>query len=91
MPTTTPTTPATPAFDAHTVDFTHDGHLFLCRAERLDDETYRPVVTLRAASAEQADVQLPIDTETAAYATEAEALRHAQQQAMRWRRDHPGS
>lgn len=84
MPTTTP------AFDANPIDFSYGGRQFLCRAERLDDETYRPVVTCRAASASQTDMQLPIDTENAAYATEAEALRHAEQQAMRWVKDHPG-
>lgn len=74
----------TPAFEERLITFTYQGRLFLCRAERLDNQTYRPVVICRAASPEQDDVQLPADTDNASYGTEAEALRHAEQQAVRW-------
>lgn len=79
------TTP--PAFEERLVTFSYRGRLFLCRAERLDDQTYRPVVISRAPSVGEDDVELPADTDNASYGTEAEALRHAEQQAMRWVHD----
>ncbi|NVM91549.1 hypothetical protein FHT32_005228 [Variovorax sp. SG517] len=79
------TTP--PAFDERLVTFSYRGRLFLCRAERLDDQTYRPVVICRTPSAGEDDIELPADTDNASYGTEAEALRHAEQQAMRWVHD----
>lgn len=79
---------ATPsAFEDRLVTFSYRGRLFLCRAERLDDQTYRPVVVCRAASPGEDDTELPADTDNASYGTEAEALRHAEQQAMRWVHD----
>lgn len=79
------TTP--PAFEERLITFSYRGRLFLCRAERLDDQTYRPVVTCRAPSVGEDDVRLPADTDNVSYGTEAEALRHAEQQAMRWVHD----
>jgi hypothetical protein len=79
-----------PPFDERLVTFSYRGRLFLCRAERLDDQTYRPVVLCRSSSPEADDIQLPADTDNVSYGTEAEALRHAEQQAMRWVHDRPG-
>jgi hypothetical protein len=45
---------------------------------------FQPIATCRLSRGES--VRLPQDTEP--YATRAEALRHAQQQAMRYVRDH---
>jgi hypothetical protein len=36
------------------------------------------------------DSQLPSDTDNVAYGSEAEALRHAEQQAIRWVHDRTG-
>jgi hypothetical protein len=80
----------TPAFDERLVTFSYRGRVFLCRAERLDDQTYRPVVICRGQSAGQPDIELPADTDNASYGTEAEALRHAEQQAIRWVHDRTG-
>ena len=83
-------TPA-PPFDERLVTFSYMGRLFLCRAERLDDQTYRPVVVCRGRAPGQPDIELPDDTENVSYGTEAEALRHAEQQAMRWVHDRAGA
>ncbi|WP_269759310.1 hypothetical protein [Variovorax sp. E3] len=83
-------TPA-PPFDERLVTFSYMGRLFLCRAERLDDQTYRPVVVCRSRAPGQPDIDLPDDTENVSYGTEAEALRHAEQQAMRWVHDRAGA
>lgn len=80
----------TPAVEERFVTFTYLGRFFLCRAERLDNQTYRPVVVCRSRVADQPDVELPPDTDNVSYATEAEALRHAEQQAMRWVHDRTG-
>jgi len=48
------------------------------------------VVICRGQSAGQPDVELPADTDNASYGTEAEALRHAEQQAIRWVHDRTG-
>ncbi|WP_422086119.1 MULTISPECIES: hypothetical protein [Variovorax] len=79
-----------PVVEERLVTFTYLGRFFLCRAERLDNQTYRPVVVCRGRAADQPDVELPPDTDNVSYATEAEALRHAEQQAMRWVHDRTG-
>lgn len=80
----------TPPFDERFVTFTYLGRFFLCRAERLDDQAYRPVVVCKGRTPEQPDIELPDDTDNVSYGTEAEALRHAEQQAMRWVHDWAG-
>ncbi|MDM0046792.1 hypothetical protein QTH91_20035 [Variovorax dokdonensis] len=51
---------------------------------------FTPVVELLSDGHAQESGLLPLDTEDIAYATEDEALRHAQQQAMRWVHDRTG-
>lgn len=80
----------TSASDERLVNFSYLGRRFLCRAERLGDQTYRPVVVCRANAADQRDVELPDDTDNVSYASEPEALRHAEQQAVRWVHDRTG-
>ncbi|BEP57757.1 hypothetical protein GmRootV118_50010 [Variovorax sp. V118] len=50
------------------------------------------VFVRRAASGdvEGAEQRLPPDTDNVAYGSEAEALRHAEQQAVRWAHDRTG-
>jgi hypothetical protein len=79
-----------PVAEERLVTFTYLGRFFLCRAERLDNQTYKPVVVCRSRADGQPDVELPADTDNVSYATEAEALRHAEQQAMRWVHDRTG-
>lgn len=79
-----------PAFEERLITFNYQGRLFLCRAERLDNQTYRPVVVCRALMPDGEDIQLPADTDNASYGSEAEALRHAEQQAVRWVNDRTG-
>ncbi len=80
----------TPAIEERLITFSYQGRLFLCRAERLNDQTYRPVVVCRAPTPDGEDTQLPNDTDNASYGSEAEALRHAEQQAVRWVHDRSG-
>jgi hypothetical protein len=51
---------------------------------------YRPEVICLGEGPGTQETMLPNDTDEIAYATEAEALRHAQQQAMRWVHDRTG-
>ncbi|MDM0032115.1 hypothetical protein QTI33_08185 [Variovorax sp. J22P271] len=48
---------------------------------------YQPIVVLVRTPADEEETQLPNDTEEIVYGTEAEATRHAEQQAMRWVHD----
>ncbi len=80
-------TTTSPPLDERLVTFTYRGWMFLCRAERIDDLTYRPVVRCQGRSDKLEDIELPDDTDNASYGTEAEALRHAEQQAVRWVHD----
>ncbi|QSI31896.1 hypothetical protein GNX71_20845 [Variovorax sp. RKNM96] len=76
-----------PPLDERLVTFTYRGWMFQCRAERIDDLTYRPVVRCLGHSDNPEDIELPDDTDNASYGTEVEALRHAEQQAVRWVHD----
>lgn len=73
-----------------------DGHFLEYRGFRfeLDAESapggYRPVVVLLRTPEHEQETQLPNDTEEIVYGTEAEAIRHAEQQAMRWVHDRTG-
>jgi hypothetical protein len=51
---------------------------------------YRPEVTCLGQGPGAPETRLPDDTDEIGYATQAEALRHAQQQAMRWVHDRTG-
>jgi hypothetical protein len=65
--------------------FAYLGRAFLCGAQAHENGTFLPVVfCVGPAPGRQTD--LPRDTD--AYATESEALRHAEQQAVRWVEEH---
>lgn len=82
---------ATPSnIEERAATFTYRGWFFVCRAERIDDQTYRPVVRCQRHGNQDEDIELPNDTDEVSYGTEAEALRHAEQQAMRWVHDRTG-
>ena len=63
--------------------FAYRGWAFLCGAREEEPDTFKPM-TLRLSDG-GGQTALPPDTE--AYGTEAEAVRHAEQQAMRWVND----
>ena len=65
--------------------FAYRGWSFLCGAQPDGNETFLPVVMCVGAIPGR-QTELPRDTE--AYATEAEALRHCEQQAIRWVLEH---
>jgi len=77
----------TPISDGHSLEYR--GFRFELRAEPVRGG-YQPVVVLVRSPAAQEETQLPSDTEEIAYGTEAEATRHAEQQAMRWVHDRTG-
>ncbi len=70
--------------------FSYRGWLLTCGTQRIDGRTFRPVAFCRSAGAGGLDSQLPSDTDNVAYGSEAEALRHAEQQAIRWVHDRTG-
>lgn len=73
--------------------FSYLGWWFSCAAQRVDDQTFRPVVFCSAyggGDVEGPEHRLPPDTDNVAYGSEGEALRHAEQQAMRWAHDRTG-
>jgi hypothetical protein len=72
------------------VSFVYQGWQFFCSAERTAPGVYKPVVFYRERPPGQEEAMLPPDTDTAAYGSEAEALRHAEQQAIRWVHDRTG-
>ena len=64
---------------------------FFCSAEPMETGIYRPVVVLRSGPLGEAGSTLPSDTDEVGYATKQEALRHAEQQAVRWVHDRTGT
>lgn len=72
------------------VTFSYRGWLFRCGTKRIDADTYEPVVFCRLDAPGAQAQRLPSDTENTAYGSEVEALRHAEQQAIRWVHDHTG-
>ena len=66
--------------------FAYRGHAFFCSAVPTAEGLFQPVVTCVGPSPPGARAVLPQDAEP--YATEAEALRHAEQQAMKWVHEH---
>ena len=71
--------------------FVYRGWRFNYSARRMATGVYRPVVVCLGQGQAEMSAKLPDDTEEIAYATEQEALRHAEQQAMRWVHDRTGS
>ena len=71
--------------------FAYRGFEFFCSAEPMETGMYRPVVVLRDGPASLAGSALPSDTDEVGYATKQEALRHAEQQAVRWAHDRTGT
>jgi hypothetical protein len=64
---------------------------FLCIVGARPNGYYEPVVICRGRQGETAEeFQLPNDTDEEVYETEAEALRHTEQQAVRWVNDRSG-
>lgn len=71
-------------------EFVYRGWRFAYCARRMATGVYRPEVVCLGEGTATKETMLPNDTDEIAYATEAEALRHAQQQAMRWVHDRTG-
>lgn len=65
-----------------TVLFVYRGYHFLCTAEKEKPAQFRPVLIRRLGWPSDKTVVLLGDTDLCR--TEAEALRHAEQQAMKW-------
>ncbi|MDM0085551.1 hypothetical protein QTI17_33675 [Variovorax sp. J31P179] len=82
-----PTDSSTPISDGHSLEYR--GFRFVLRAEPVRGG-YQPIVVLVRTPADEEETQLPNDTEEIVYGTEAEATRHAEQQAMRWVHDRTG-
>ncbi|MBT2299601.1 hypothetical protein J7E70_03905 [Variovorax paradoxus] len=80
-----PIDPSTPISDGHS--FAYRGFRFSLRAEPMNGSMFRPVAVLVDGPVDLKEAELPNDTDEVAYRTEAEALRHAEQQAMRWVHD----
>ncbi len=68
--------------------FAYGGMAFFLSAEADLNGTFRPVVSRVLTPADGGIEMLPQDTE--AYGSEAEALRHCEEQAVRWVREHGG-
>ena len=71
--------------------FSYRGFEFLCSAEPMAAGIYRPVVVLQSSPAGPDGSALPDDTDEIGHATKQEALRHAEQQALRWVHDRTGT
>jgi hypothetical protein len=83
------TDPSTPVSNGHS--FAYRGFRFSLRAEPMNETMFRPVALLVDGPADLQGSALPNDTGEVAYRTESEALRHAEQQAMRWVHDRTGT
>jgi hypothetical protein len=87
---TEPGAASTPGDEKQRHVFVYRGWRFAYSAPRTKTGVYRPVVICLGQGSDDRETMLPDDTDEIAYATEAEALRHAQQQAMRWVHDRTG-
>lgn len=67
---------------SRTVVFVYRGYRFLCGAEKERPGQFRPVVIRKLGFPSEKQVLLMNDADLCR--TEAEALRHAEQQAMHW-------
>jgi hypothetical protein len=89
MNTTARDIPGGPVQPADEQAFVYRDWHFSCSAQRQPDTgLYQPIVKLNMPGPDGKKTLLPEDVEP--YATEAEALRHAEQQAMRWVNDRTG-
>ncbi|KQW54350.1 hypothetical protein [Variovorax sp. Root411] len=79
-----------PGIDDRLLTFAYRGWLVSCGTRQIDGGLYEPVVFCNSENSGEKDIRLPPDTENVAYASEAEALRHGEQQAMRWIHDRTG-
>ena len=77
----------TPVSDGHSLEYR--GFRFELRADPVRGG-YQPAVLLVRTPADEEETLLPCDTEEVAYGTEAEAIRHGEQQSMRWVHDRTG-
>lgn len=68
--------------------FEYRGCHFLCRAVEINEISFEPHVRYVSGVPGVQPVDLPRDS--AAYNTEVEAMRHAEEQAVRWVHDHTG-
>ena len=85
---------ATPQGTAGTADgqhFAYRGWQFRCSTAPMPGDTFKPVAICVGGPSVTGQIELPNDTSEFAYATAAEALRHAEQQAMRWVHDRTGT
>ncbi len=82
------TEPDTPRSDGHSLEYR--GFRFSLSAQPVRGG-YQPIACLVRGRADQPQARLPDDMEERAYGTEAEAIRHAEQQAMRWVHDRTGT
>ncbi|MEJ8826824.1 hypothetical protein WKW80_33290 [Variovorax humicola] len=71
-----------------TEPFSFSGCDFMCTAYRVDHTTFQPRVLYLRGMANVQQAELPPGTDP--YASAAEALRHAEQQAIRWVHDRTG-
>jgi hypothetical protein len=78
---------STPSSDGHSLEYR--GFRFELRVEP-QQGGYRPVVVLLRTPAVEEEALLQDDTEEIVYGTAAEAIRHAEQRAMRWVHDRTG-
>jgi hypothetical protein len=83
-------TPRDPKSD-QPFSFAYRGFEFFCSAEPMATGMYRPMVVLRKGPLGATESTLPADTDEVGYATKQEALRHAEQQAVRWVHDRTGT
>jgi hypothetical protein len=68
--------------------FSYGGRVFVCAALRTAIGLYQPIAMCQAIDGQGGMTQLPFDTEP--YNSVAEAVRHAEQQAVRWTHDRDG-
>lgn len=70
------------------LSFEYRGCHFTCSAVETENSYFQPLVVYQNGVLGQQQGHLPVDTSP--YITAAEALRHAQQQAVRWVHDQEG-
>jgi hypothetical protein len=68
--------------------FEYEGILFTLSVNRISDTLFLPLARYHSGLPEVESIALPQDTEP--YGSEAEAWRHAEQQAVRWVHDRTG-
>jgi hypothetical protein len=80
--------PTTSAAMSSDLPFEYRGCSFICSAVQEPSGLYRGHVLYRSGLLGVEQTALPVDTDP--YASAAEALRHAEQQAVRWTNDRTG-